>query len=90
MPDDSRDVRQRRGSSLAFLAEHVRASQQLVREVRCGVVVRERLLAAHVSLLDALESYAAELVARRLPVPRKLHDELRLQRSLGTAGRRVR
>ena len=39
-------------------------------------------------LLHALEAYAAELDARRLPVPHAIRDDLRIQRlALGKAAR---
>ena len=44
---------------------------------RCGPVVPERLLSARQSLLRAMEAYADELTARNLPIPWKLHGELR-------------
>lgn len=86
MPADPTDAQRRRPTSLAVLAEDVRAAREVVREVRQGRIVHERLLAAHESLLTAMESYTAELTARGLPVPPKLHGELRLQRRIG--GRR--
>lgn len=42
-------------------------------ELRRGPIVHDRLLAARQALLMAMESYAAELTARGLPLPRKLH-----------------
>ncbi len=86
MPADPLDAQAPRRRSLAVLAEDMRAAQEVVRELRRGPLVPDRLLAAHQSLLTAMESYAAELTARGLPVPPRLHGDLRLQR--GIAGRR--
>ena len=84
MLDDPLDAQFHTGRSLALLAEEMRVARERVRELRCGPpVVRDRLLAARQSLLVAMESYVAELTARRLPVPPKLRDDLRLQRDIG-------
>jgi hypothetical protein len=80
------EARQPKGRSLALLAEDVRLAHDLVHELRGGrqePIVHDRLLAARRALLIAMESYAAELTARGLPLPRKLHGDLRLQRDLG-------
>jgi len=69
--------------SLALLARDVRIAREEVRKLRRGPVVRDRLLAARQSLVSAMESYAAELTARGLPIPRKLHADLRLQQNIG-------
>jgi hypothetical protein len=45
----------------------------------------ELLRSARHSLLTAMEAYADELTARRLPIPPKLRDELRLQRQVRRA-----
>lgn len=86
MPADPPDAHQPRRRSMALLAADVRAARDVVRELRRGPNVHDRLLDAHQSLLTAMESYAAELTAQGLPVPPKLHGELRLQR--GIAGPR--
>jgi hypothetical protein len=52
-------------------------------ELRRGPIVHDRLLAARQALLMAMESYAAELTARGLPLPRNLHGDLRLQQDIG-------
>ena len=83
MPVDPLDAQLPTGRSLALLAEDMRLAQEVVRELRRGPVVRDRLLAARQCLLVAMESYAAELTAQGLPVPRKLHGDLRLQQSIG-------
>ena len=83
MSDDPLAAQPPVGRSLAVLAEDMRVARELVRELRCGTVVHDRLLAAHQSLFVAMDSYAAELTARGLPIPRKLHDDLRLQRDIG-------
>lgn len=82
MPADPLDGQQPRGRSLALMAADVRAAREVVREVRRGPAGHDRLLDAHQSLLTAMESYAAELTARGLPVPPKLHGDLRLQRGI--------
>lgn len=71
------------GRSLTVLADHLRCARQEVVNLRAAVGSAQPLIAAHLSLLTALERYTAELVARRLPVPPRLRDELRLERSLG-------
>jgi hypothetical protein len=86
MPGGPLDAKVPIRRSLVALAEDLRAAREVVRELRCGPIVHDRLLAAHQSLLMAMESYTAELTARGLPVPPKLHGDLRLQRSI--AGRR--
>ena len=82
MPADQLDAQLPRGRSLALLAEDVRVARELVRELRRTPIVRDRLLAARECLLVAMELYVAELTARGLPVPRKLHGDLRLQRDI--------
>ena len=69
--------------SLALLAEDMRVARAVVHDLRRAPIVRDRLLAARQSLLRAMESYAAELTARGLPIPRKLHGDLRLQQDIG-------
>ena len=83
MPADPLDAQLPTGRSLALLAEDMRLAQEAVRELRRGPVVHDRLLAARQCLLVAMESYAAELTARGLPIPRKLHGDLRLQQGIG-------
>lgn len=82
MPADPLDGHQPTGRSLALLAADVRAAREVVRELRRGRIVHDRLLDAHQSLLTAMESYAAALTARGLPLPPKLHGDLRLQRGI--------
>ncbi len=83
MPADPLNAQLPSSRSLALLAEDMRVARELVRELRRGPVVRDRLLAARMYLLGAMESYVAELIARGLPVPRKLHGDLLLQRDIG-------
>jgi hypothetical protein len=68
--------------SLALLVEDVRIAREAVSQLRRAPIVHDRLLAARQSLLRAMESYAAELSARGLPIPRGLHDDLRLQHNI--------
>jgi hypothetical protein len=68
--------------SLGVLMGEIRAAREEVRTLRCAPVVPARLLSARQSLLHAMEAYADELTARHLPIPRKLRDDLRLQRDI--------
>lgn len=68
--------------SLIELATDVRRARQLVRARRLAPVARDELAGAQRSLLRAMEAYVSELVLRRLPVPPRLHADLRLQRDL--------
>lgn len=83
MPADPPDAPPPERRSLALLAEEMRVAREAVRDLRRAPNMHDRLLAARQSLLGAMESYAAELTARGLPVPRKLHDDLRLQQDIG-------
>lgn len=84
MPAFPLEAQQSNGRSLAVLADEMRLAHDLVHELRRGrPIVHDRLSAARRALLMAMESYAAELTARGLPLPRKLHGDLRLQRDLG-------
>lgn len=60
----------------------VRAARGNVDVLRAGRVDPTLLLSARGVLLDSLESYAAELVRLRLPMPPGLRDDLRLQRGI--------
>ncbi len=68
--------------SLTVLADRLRRARQEVKELRAAAGPGQPLIAAHLSLLTAMETYTAELVARHLPIPPRLRDELRLQRSI--------
>jgi hypothetical protein len=69
----------------------LRAAQAEVEALRGGAPVdHDRLFMARGSLLLALEGYAQGLVARRLPIPARLRDELRLQRDVHDSRRRSR
>jgi hypothetical protein len=83
MPADPLDAQLPGRRSLALLARDVRNAREEVRKLRRGPVVHDRLLAARQSLVRAMESYAMELTARGLPIPRKLHGDLRLQQHIG-------
>lgn len=82
MPADPLDGQQPGGRSLALLAADVRTAREVVRECRRGPIVHDLLREAHQCLLTTMESFAAELIARGLPVPPKLHADLRLQRRI--------
>jgi hypothetical protein len=68
--------------SLTELADDVRAAATEVRTRRAPPVSERDLLSARRVLLKAMEAYADGLTARRLPIPRVLHDDLRLQREI--------
>ena len=69
-------------SSLADLVGDIREARENLRVMRVAPVVQADLLSARQTLLRALEAYVDVLIARRLPVPRQLRDELRLQRGI--------
>jgi len=71
-----------RPPTLAELARELRAAREEVRARRVAPVVQTSLLSARQRLLRAMVVYADELTARRLPVPRQLRDDLRLQRGM--------
>lgn len=66
--------------TLNELASDVRVARQLVQARRMAPVVPHDLVLAHDALLRAMEAYVAELTVRRLPIPPRLRDDLRLQR----------
>lgn len=68
--------------SLTVLLEELQSARDEVDRLRRPPIVREELSVARDSLLMAMESYAAELTARGLPIPWKMRDELRLQRGV--------
>lgn len=68
--------------SLTELSQDIQAAAAEVRTKRAAPVSEPDLLSARRVLLRAMEVYADELTARRLPIPRLLHDDLRLQRGL--------
>lgn len=70
-------------SMLGWLSAEVRAAREQVAASRATTAVRGQLVPARQSLLRALEAYAAALTARRLPIPPRLRDELRLLRRTG-------
>ncbi|WP_406830555.1 hypothetical protein ABEG17_16395 [Pedococcus sp. KACC 23699] len=67
---------------LVTLAMDIRLAREEVRIGRIEPVLQISLLSARQKLLRAMEVYADELTARRLPVPHQLHDELRLLRDI--------
>ncbi|WP_141776485.1 hypothetical protein [Phycicoccus sp. SLBN-51] len=69
-------------STLAELAGEIRAAREEVDARRLAPVDWPSLLSARQTLLGAMEVYARELTARRLPLPRQLRDDLRLQRGI--------
>jgi hypothetical protein len=84
MPADPIVAQQTPGErDLSVLVEELQSARDEVDRLRRPPIAREQLSAARHSLLMAMEAYAAELTARGLPIPWKLRDELRLQRSVG-------
>ena len=68
--------------SLDELFRDVREARAHVTVMRAAPVDQNSLISARQSLLAAMEAYGAELAARKLPIPRQLHDDLRLLREL--------
>jgi hypothetical protein len=77
----------------ALLSQSVVARDGLADALRTRGPAQRLVPAARARLLAALEAYASALDARNLPIPRRLRDDLRLQRALATArdnrGRRL-
>lgn len=72
-----------RPGTLTELAAAVRTARQAVQDLRRVVPVSARdLRVAQSSLLQALDAYVSELTVRRLPVPYRLRNDLRLHRQL--------
>ena len=69
-------------STLHELAAAIRAARDEVLAMRAAPVVPGNLLSARQTLLRAMEAYADELTARRLPIPPQLRADLRLQRDI--------
>jgi hypothetical protein len=82
MPADRLAARPPHHTTLTVLARDVRVAREEVGQLRRGRIMHDRLLAARQSLLVAMDSYAAELTARGLPIPPGLRDDLRLQHSI--------
>lgn len=68
--------------SLSDLATDVRRAREAVLARRAAPVVWEDLVRAQRALLGAMEAYVVELGLRRLPIPPRLRDDLRLQREI--------
>ena len=68
------------GRSLSGLLDDLHAARGELGKLRAGSASADRLVAAHTSLLQAMEHYAAALTARGLPTPWRLRDDLRLER----------
>jgi hypothetical protein len=66
--------------TLLELKSDVTVARDVVRRRRRAPVVPADLTCAHADLTAALEAYTAELRRRRLPLPPRLRDELRLHR----------
>ncbi len=82
MPADPLLAQQPGHRSLAVLVEQLQSARGEVDRLRRPPIAHDQLLAARQSLLMAMDSYAAELTARGLPIPWKLRDELRLQHNV--------
>lgn len=76
-------------AALATLQADLVAARSVNQMERCRPqrLPHDRQVAA-ADLLACLEAYTDGLVARRLPVPRGIRDELRLRRRLSDAGGR--
>lgn len=68
--------------TLLELAAEVRRTRDDVRARRMDPLIRNDLVLAHRSLLQAMEAYAFELTDHHLPIPSRLRDELRLHRRI--------
>ncbi len=68
--------------SLEVLLERLLSARQDVGRLRRAPNDQRELHAAQRSLLIAMESYAAALTQQGLPMPWRLRDDLRLQRSI--------
>jgi hypothetical protein len=82
MPNDTEPTVPTPRRTLAELAEDVRAARGEVTARRMSPVTQSSLISARQELLRVMEIYGDELVARRLPVPPQLRDELRLLRDI--------
>ena len=67
-------------AELAALLAELALAREEMRSGRQSPVNAPRLDAARARLLQALEAYAQGLSARHLPLPRAVHDDLRLLR----------
>lgn len=86
---DEPTVRRHEGTKrLRELADDVTSARQAVQVSRGAPVVWEDFKVAQEELLDAMETYVSALTVRRLPVPRRLRGDLRLQRRLYGGARR--
>jgi hypothetical protein len=65
---------------LVELAARVRRARVSLHELRAVGVSPGDLRSARDGLLSAMEAYAAELTRRRVPIPPRLRDDLRLLR----------
>ena len=73
---------------LADLRSDIQAAREAVRLRRSSPVAPLQLASAHRRLLAALEAYADELSRRRIPVPPRLRDEVRMRRLSQSSTRR--
>lgn len=83
MPVDPLAAQRQGAGTLEVLVEDLRRAREEVAQLRRLPLVHDQLRIARQRLLTAMESYAAELGARGLPLPWKLRDELRLQHRIG-------
>jgi hypothetical protein len=82
MPADPLRSARPGGRSLSGLLDDLQAARGELGKMRAGPASPDRLVAAHASLLQAMEHYAAALTARGLPTPWRLRDDLRLERCI--------
>ena len=82
MPNDTAPTVPEPPRTLAELADDVRRAREEVSARRMQPVTPTSLLSARRELLRVMELYSDELIARRLPVPHQLRDDLRLLREI--------
>ena len=82
MPNDTAASVPAPRRTLAQLASDVRSARLEVAARRVSPVEQVGLQSAREELLRVMELYSDELIARRLPVPHQLRDDLRLLRDI--------
>ncbi len=74
------DTAASRPRSLGFLLEEVHLAREALHQERIPASTQAGVRAAQIALCGALSAYQNALVARRLPIPPAMHDELNLYR----------
>jgi hypothetical protein len=75
-------VKQAAPATLDRLLQDLRVARDHFAVMRAAPLVQSSLLTARHSLLRAMGAYAEGLTARRLPIPPRLRDEMRLLRDM--------